>query len=97
ITLRLNKAKADDIRLSISVPHRNEYADYYIKWERNKQSNYSGRIGDEIGVELTEKFTPYFWIGDNSKGLFWFCETKEYWPLSNTNEAIKIVRKEDRL
>jgi hypothetical protein len=39
-----------------------------------------------------DRFIPYAWIGDDQRGLFWFCETDENWPDRDADDAYAIIR-----
>ena len=46
------------------------------------------------GVVDTTSFIPYYWLGDNETGLFWFCESDEMWPNGGAGNAVEVVRSE---
>lgn len=75
--------------LGINIPIANDVAVNYLKYARNKQDIYSGKISL---VPIMSEFVPYFWIGDDKKGLFWFCENADNWSNPNSSHAIQVIK-----
>jgi hypothetical protein len=77
--------------LTLEIPLRAEHALYRHlsapDWEK-----YTGAVPAGRGVVDHLPYTPYVWLGDNDRGLFWFCESAEMWPNSQSENAIEIVR-----
>jgi len=44
------------------------------------------------GVVDHDKFIPYYWLGNNDRGLFWFCESDEMWPNGQSPDAVQVIR-----
>ncbi len=78
--------------LSVDIPLKKDRALYLHRWLPNSWPGYAGRVPPGIGVVDRAKFIPYAWLGDNDRGLFWFCESDEHWPNSDSEDAIEIVR-----
>ncbi len=57
----------------------------------------AGSLSENTGLIDSDRFIPYVWLGDNDRGLFWFCESSLNWPNKNSNNAFEIVRKETEI
>jgi hypothetical protein len=47
------------------------------------------------GIIEHDKFRPAAWLGDNDRGLFWFCETAQFWPNWQQDDAFQMMRQND--
>jgi hypothetical protein len=80
-----------DRRLSVDIPLRPEAALYYHQWSPN-WDGCSGALALTQGNLESLPYIPYAWLGDNDRGLFWFCESAENWPNWEQKDAFQIVR-----
>jgi len=78
--------------LKVEIPFRAEHAkylyyypDYSAPWEAHRP----GAL-PEKGV--TMGFNPVLWLGDEERGLEWFCESDKNWFNADPKRAIEIVR-----
>ncbi|MDD5705508.1 MAG: DUF6067 family protein [Kiritimatiellae bacterium] len=55
-----------------------------------------GALPSGEGIVDSSTFIPYAWLGDNDRGLFWFCESAEHWPNWANSNAVETVREGDR-
>ncbi len=82
--------------LTLEIPLRREIAMYrhrYVStWDTGKVT---GLLPEGRGVIDHDKFIPYYWLGNNDRGLFWFCESDEMWPNGQSGDAIEVIRGED--
>lgn len=78
-------------RLSLEIPVRAERALYRHRWGR-EWAGPAGLVPAGEGVVDRETFIPYVWLGDNDRGLFWFCESDQFWPNGENPGAVEIVR-----
>ncbi len=85
----LSKAQLDDV--TIDIPIRPEHALYRHRYMPTWVSK-SGNVPEGMGVVDKAPFSPFVWLGDNDRGLFWFCESDEMWPNGASDNAIEIVR-----
>lgn len=76
--------------LSIKIPYKRGNALYYLKWIQNRHQIYSGGIPDNRGILMESAYTPYFWIGNNNYGLFWFRDNSKGWPDASKRSAIQL-------
>lgn len=81
--------KADSVTLD--VPMRSARALYSHRWAEGYVGP-SGAVPAKSGVVDSERFIPYAWLGDNDRGLFWFCESGEKWPNYKAKNAFETVR-----
>ncbi|MEI6501239.1 MAG: glycoside hydrolase domain-containing protein, partial [Armatimonadota bacterium] len=79
--------------ITIDIPVRPEIAlyrhRYNATWDSSKTT---GKLPAGEGVIDQDKFIPYYWLGNNDRGLFWMCESDEGWPNSQAPDALEIVR-----
>jgi len=83
-------------RLSIEIPVRGQVALYRHRWAASWAGE-TGNLPAGDGVIDSTRFIPYVWLGDNDRGLFWFCETSEQWPNSESPDAVELVRQGDEV
>ena len=38
------------------------------------------------------KFIPFLWLGDEDRGLLWFCESAQYWRPKDPDAALEVTR-----
>jgi len=80
--------------IALAIPLRAECARYLYR--------YPGRWGSaENAGALPEggwssAFQPFIWLGDESRGLAWFCESDRNWSPADPKSAIRIARERDR-
>lgn len=77
--------------LALEVPLRAERAIYRHRWARSWEG-VTGNLPEGQGIVDKETYIPYYWLGDNDRGLFWFCESDEMWPNGQSPNAIEVVR-----
>ncbi|MCD6361925.1 MAG: LamG domain-containing protein, partial [Armatimonadetes bacterium] len=58
--------------LSLEIPLRTPRAVYRHRWARS-WAGVTGNLPAGGGVVDKSAFLPYYWLGDNDRGLFWFC------------------------
>ena len=75
----------------LDMPVREQNAIYRHGWDaRNKP--FSGSLPEGTGVIQHEAFIPAAWLGDNERGLFWFCESAQFWPNWKDENAFEMRR-----
>ncbi len=55
---------------------------------------------DDLGRErvlFSSPFRPIVWVGDNDRGLAWYCESDRNWLLMDPQRAIEIIRRGDQV
>jgi hypothetical protein len=77
--------------LFLEVPIHSERATLRHRWAHS-WDGISGYLPKNDGVVDKSSFIPYYWLGDNDRGIFWFCESDEMWPNASTTNAITIER-----
>lgn len=89
--------KIDNI--TIDIPLSNSIAVYRHRygWGWKDISSSSGILPNTIGVIEKSQFRPYYWIGDDNRGLFWFSESDEMWPNGSESDAIQVIRTDKEL
>ena len=88
--------KPEEIQaLSIELPMDASHVLYrHCKTSGVAWSDSTGALPPGEGVIDQGKFRPYYWLGDNDRGLFWFCESDEMWPNGQNGNALEVERGE---
>lgn len=88
-----DKAAID--QLLLEMPIRPEHARYLYhfpgRWGSVANSGFLPAAG------WAHAFKPLVWLGDEDRGLAWFCESDENWSPADPNRAITISRIEHRV
>jgi hypothetical protein len=73
-------------QLYLTIPFKSQRALYY-----NTGGDYYDRgfAGSIPAAGLNEFFRPYFWIGDDERGLMWFAESTQGW--NSSNRPIRVI------
>jgi hypothetical protein len=79
--------------LCLEIPVKTANAMYRHRWARSWAGE-TGNLPAGEGVVDKDAFIPYYWLGDNDRGLFWFCESDEMWPNGESSSAVEVVRSE---
>jgi len=84
--------------LVIDVPISENVAKYRHKWAKWKDwsDEVSGKLQTKQGIIDRTKFVPFYWIGNDDTGLYWFAETAKMWPNSDSSSAIQLIRKKNK-
>ncbi len=91
----------DNINLSaeeelvFEIPLNNDLYKYVHHWAvDSKNNNLNIPQGN---FKLTKPFIPYFWLGNDDIGLFWYSETSRNWPSGRDERVIELTRDGDGL
>lgn len=77
--------------VQLEIPVRSQNALYRHRWS-TQWTGASGNVPLENGVVDKSDFVPFAWLGDNDRGLFWFCESGQHWPNYKAANAYETVR-----
>jgi hypothetical protein len=77
--------------VSLEIPVRETSALYQHRWTPSWAGK-TGALPAATGVVDSDNFIPYYWLGDNERGLFWFCESAQHWPNFQDKNAVQVVR-----
>jgi hypothetical protein len=77
--------------VQLEIPVRAQNALYRHRWAK-QWTGTSGNVPPEMGVVDKTAFAPFSWLGDNERGLFWFCESGQNWPNFAAENALEVVR-----
>jgi len=58
-------------------------------------SEETGAIAREDGWTWARRFVHYFWVGDEDRGLTWFCETEAKWAPKGNDQGVCAAREGD--
>ncbi len=78
--------------LTYELPVREDVALYRHRWAR-AWAGETGSLPRGEGVIDKSSFLPYAWLGDNDRGLFWFCESSQGWPNRDAADAFVTERR----
>lgn len=84
--------KVDELRLTWRMPRSQAtllHADA-MQWS----NNYSGLLKPE---GWTSPFVPYFWLGNEDRGLSWYAESKQNWVTSKDRPTIEVKPEGDQV
>ena len=80
-------------RLTLEMPLETQHAHYLHFWPGRWGSVFNSRALPEKGYHRNT-FRPFFWLGDEQRGLAWFCESeRNFFNWRNVN-PIEIERKD---
>jgi hypothetical protein len=82
--------------LSIDIPLNPEFVHYRHKLS-TEEKGVSGAIPWAISIIDSTSFIPFYWLGDDTTGIFWFAETGRMWPNFNNNDAIQVIKNFDSI
>jgi hypothetical protein len=78
--------------LTLEIPVKPEYARYLYHWPGRWGSAYNAGALPDKG--FSSAFKPFLWLGDEWRGLSWFCESERGFRNARPDEVIDI-RRED--
>jgi hypothetical protein len=84
--------KPEIVRLDI--PMRDSNALYRHRWsagKRNAQKTFTSALKKGEGAIDNSDYLPAAWLGDNERGLFWFCESAQHWPNWKSESAFQTL------
>lgn len=73
--------------LVLEIPLESERAKYLYTWPEVR----SGALKEDYA----SGFHPIVWLGNEERGLSWFCESDRNWKLSEPDKAVQVVRAGD--
>lgn len=82
-------------KLTLEIPLCSQYARYLYHYPGQWGESYNARALPESG--FVTGFRPFIWLGDEERGLAWFCESDQNWFPAAEDQAIEIVREGDRV
>jgi hypothetical protein len=92
LSLHLQKPTAwQPDAISLDIPIQQKNAIYYHRASSSWNCP-AGLVPAGNGVVDRTAFQPFSWLGDDTRGLFWFCQTGEFWPNFRDENALQIVR-----
>ena len=91
---RLSTEKACRLdALTLEIPLRARHAKYLYQFPGKWQSAQNARELPADG--LVTSFRPFIWLGDEDRGLAWFCESDENWFGRDPERVTEILRRRD--
>jgi len=97
IVLAVQTAKSIALdELAVEIPLRSGIARYLNTWINGDQVATAGTSG-AFTADYTSKFQPMVWLGDETRGLQWVCESGQNWSVAEPGKAIQIIRRGDEV
>ena len=82
-------------RLTLEVPVIQQHALYLYTWPTAwGAQGYSGAIKEE---GHRSQFKAMIWLGDNERGISWFCESPQNWHPADPDKAFEVLPQGDRV
>ena len=53
-------------------------------------------IGGKLPKQLALPFYAYFWLGNEELGLQYFCESDQYWHVTDPQQVLKVEQKQNQ-
>jgi hypothetical protein len=76
-------------RLALEIPLIAATARYVCNYPEGSAGVHPGLLKSD---NILGGFCPYFWLGDEDRGLAWFCESEESWLAADTKQLSHITR-----
>ena len=96
IDLRVQpKRPGATVSLALEVPLKAQNAKYLYHFPGRWRSAFN--VGALPVEGWTGPFRPYVWLGDEWRGLAWFCESDKNWRPADKAKAVDIVRQGDQV
>jgi len=99
VTLTPTGGKAEVKQLVLEIPVKSSQATLYTRHALGTPAHFrsiSSRYdANAVPEKLAIPFTNAFWLGNDERGLQWFCETDENWRPEDGKKAVEVVRSRD--
>ncbi len=82
-------------RLVLEIPFAAENARYLYTWPTDFETEDERGHSGTLEKDFISKFKPIIWIGNEERGLSWYCESDQNWHLSNPKSAFEVLRSGD--
>ena len=89
-TLRAEQATRID-EVTLEIPLAEEHARYFYHFPAVWPSK-TPNAGELSRAGYVGGFRPFIWLGDEQRGLAWFCESDENWRVDDANLVTEISR-----
>jgi len=80
-------------RLALEMPVQTKFAKYLFFWPGRWGSAYNAAALPEDGHR--GPFKPFVWLGDEWRGLGWFCQSEQNFFNKQTDRVIEVLRQGD--
>lgn len=81
--------------LALEMPLKAEHAKYFHFWPGRWGSSYNSRSVPTEGYQ--SEFKPFIWLGDEERGLCWFCESDQNFFYPKGAKPIEILRRDNQV
>ena len=80
--------------LELRIPVRPDRALYYHWFEITRDPRLTN-AGSLPAAGLKSHFKPQLWLGDDDRGLAWFCESPRGWAVTDKESTLRLERGKD--
>jgi len=80
--------------IALRVPLRPDQVRYLYRSDGQNQG-LAEPMPERAGVIDSQHFVPWYWLGNDNSGLFWYAESASQWPAFSRAGAIQVVRTPD--
>lgn len=91
-----SSTRLDYLRIAITVNQKHSTLMHSYPLPRNwpKVTYFDYRHPNSIATrdQWESPFTPFVWLGDEERGLEWFCESDEGWRPNDPGKVLQLVR-----
>lgn len=77
--------------IDINIKLKEQFSDYINRFSNPTLSDKTSWKAEKFKTQSTD-FIPYWWIGNDKKGIFWFCQSPENWDNYQDNNAIEFKK-----
>ncbi len=85
--------------LALDIPLRVSQATHYARGGTGtpafyrSMNKYDADALPDTGLVIP--FTNVIWLGNDERGIQWFCESDENWSLNETKKAVRVIREKN--
>jgi len=79
--------------LTVEIPLKAQHARYLYYYPDYGRSWSEHRPRALHGEKFVSSFVPVMWLGDEERGLMWFCESDQHWASSRPESVIEVEPK----
>lgn len=91
IELSSTQDLSESIEINFSI--QNNIARHIHRWKNSNQQNPQWWYSGEYPLFDKTNFIPYWWVGNQEKGLFWFAESPYNWINYKKNDAVNFSKR----
>ena len=80
--------------LTVDIPVKARHAKYLYMWPTQwGAQGFSGATPDHY----VSAFKHIIWLGDEERGLSWYCESDEHWHIADPDRAFEVITEQQQV